>query len=214
MGHSPNRRPSSNDQRQFIKDQVGKAIQTICRSWDDANEAVTARGYSGSGDGSPVVMTSHVSDPTFSAALQPEAADDWIRRCKGVLTLLLRSSAESVGRNRWSGPFYPPTLESTFVACAWDLIELWPVNFGALIDRIYDLADQAKREWPEKPKPGQTIDGVEVGKRKNQVEICVECKGPVMGDASDPLARIDGRPYHRKPCYQTVWQRQKRKRGA
>ena len=91
---------------------------------------------------------------------------------------------------------------------------MWPVNFGSLRDRVFELADQARKEWPETPRKGEVVDGVKIGARTSQIETCVECGKVIGGGAADPLARIDGKPLHRTPCYQTRWQRNKRKKGA
>ena len=40
-----------------------------------------------------------------------------------------------------------------------------PKRVRKLFNRIYDLADQALREWPPTPKAGQVVDGVKVLER-------------------------------------------------
>lgn len=72
------------------------------------------------------------------------------------------------------------------------------------------LANEAKRRWPPTPKAGDVIEGVKVLETASAVEICTECHSPIGGNAADPLARIDGQPYHRQPCYNTVKRRRAR----
>lgn len=76
------------------------------------------------------------------------------------------------------------------------------------------LANEAKTRWPQIPRAGEIIDGVKVLEKTPTVEICVECDSPIGANAADPLARIDGLPYHRRPCYQTVWARNSRRQSS
>ena len=42
------------------------------------------------------------------------------------------------------------------------------------------------------------------------VALCTKCGRPILGGADDPLARIEGEPYHRTPCYRSERQRIRR----
>lgn len=86
------------------------------------------------------------------------------------------------------------------------------MNFDKLLSRIHGLANTARNEWPTTPKVGQVVDGVKVGQRNDSTEVCAECGKVALGNAADPIVRIDGKPYHRQPCYNTVYVRRQRAR--
>ena len=207
-------RPKDPMQRRRVADDLSVAIRTICAAWDQAEWDAASRGYPAGSLGN-IGSSWDTSDPTGDAAMRADYADDWLRRARLHTLTLLRLSAESVGRERrWTGPFRPSLLTETLVLCGTDLVELWPVNFGSLVLRFYGLSDQAKKQWPPTPRKGEVVDGVKVGDRGNSVEMCAECGKPIGATAADPLARIDGKPLHRKPCYNTVYVRNRRKAKA
>src|ERR1035437_5376637 len=106
---TPNRKPSDQATRRRISDDMASALGTICRSWNAATNAASARGYQSGGDGSPLVMTSTVADPTGNAAGNPDPADDWLKRARVIVLWLLSSSAG--GERQLTGPFNPPAWE-------------------------------------------------------------------------------------------------------
>jgi hypothetical protein len=188
------------------------ALTAICSAWDDAVEAARARGYqvrSGEVVGGPRKRT--FGDPTARKALQDDPAARWLSGARRALGVLLRFSPD---RRAWSGPFHPPALRGALLAAAEEVVWMWPKNVEVLIEWIHNLANTARVEWPPTPKPGDTIDGVTVGRKANPVETCTECGGVIGANAADPLARIDGKPYHRNPCYHTVYMRAKRRSGV
>ena len=234
MGIREHRPPPSRDQKQVQVASLCRALDAICDSWDDAVDAEQARGFANQSPGPRAaagVVRFDPNDPlhtrqqpgasgkahafgdqTGNQALVDDAAGRWLTAARRSLMLLLWASpADEPGERRWTGPFHPPRLRSTFKRAAEDVVELWPTNVAVLIEKIHVLANTARREWPPTPKVGQTVDGVVVGSRGDTSEVCTECGRVVGANASDPLARIDGKPYHRVPCYQTVWQRNRRR---
>ena len=206
-------RPKDPRERQRLCDDLSTAIRTICGAWELARWDAASRGYPAGSLGN-IGSSSDTSDPTFAAATRPDYADDWIRRVTKYSLVLLRASGATNHERRWTGPFSPPAMTETLVLCSSDLVELWPMNFGSLILRFYDLSDQAKKQWPPTPRKGEVVDGVKVGERASSVVPCTECGEPIAATAADPLARIDGKPYHRTPCYNTVYVRNRRKAKA
>lgn len=200
------RPPPSATQKEVQLTALCSAIDVICGAWESALEALDARGWT-SGER---VSGGAISDPTGSAALNGDVADKWLHDCKRNLGLLLGLSCGNGGL-RWRGPFVPPRLQSVLKRAAEDVIDIWPVNVALLIERIHRLANTARAEWPPQVHFGQIVDGIKVGEHLNQVEMCQHCGKPVAGGQADPIVRIDGRPYHRTPCYNTVWQQQKRR---
>ena len=202
-------RPKDPRERQRLRDDLSSSIRTICGAWDLAQWDAASRGYPAGSLGN-VGSSSDTSDPTFAAACHPDHADDWIRRTtKYTLVLLRASAATSRGERAWTGPFSPPAMTETLVLCASDLVELWPTNFGSLVLRLHDLSDQARKNWPPKPRRGEVVDGVKVGERTSNVETCTECKGPIAGGAPE-TRRIDGKPYCIRPCWETARKRKQR----
>ncbi len=217
---------SSTEQRQVVGEQrrvqldaLCRAIDAICDACDLAADSAEARGYpqrvSAAVTSAPLPPNDDpesmsgryvVGDPTGNAAIRPDVASRWIADARRLLALLLRLSP-SVQVN---GAFYPPRLRSALKRAAEEVVSIWPRNVALLFQRIHRLANVARREWPPTPEAGTKVGAVVVGQRGDESEVCTECKAPIGANAEDPLARIDGRPYHRRPCYQTVWQRQKR----
>jgi hypothetical protein len=229
---TPNRKPPDQATRKRISDDVALALRTICRSWNAATNAAAARGYGPTSTGpetAPGIVREDPKDPlharqmaavhakasargdrTGNAAVQLDnRADDWLKRARVIVLWLLSLSA--AGERQLTGPFNPPTMEAALSACVADLVDLWPLKFGSVVDRVYALANEAKREWPVKMKVGETDGDVKVGGRAPTLEMCAECKQPVTGGAVDPISRMDGKPYHRTPCYNTAYQRRRRK---
>ncbi len=158
--------------------------------------------------------SSHASafgDQTGNTAVQDDPASRWLRDVARYLALLLRMtpSDERIDdaprrgterHPRWNGPFYPPDLRQSLRRAAADVVELWPANCALLFERIHTLANVARREWPPTPPPGKEVDGVMVGAARDHTGVtCSGCGLYASGDASDPVGRIDGKPYHRKP---------------
>jgi hypothetical protein len=198
--------------KDFVRQQVTASIGQICDAWNDAHTAAAARGYPSGGEGGPSGVGGH-SDPTANRAMIADVADDWIRRARATLVLVLRFSG-SGSANRWTGPFDPVALRASLKEAGSDLVDIWPKRVQRVFDRLYDLADQALREWPPTPKPGTKFgegkDAIVVGKRADKSEICNECRQVIGGGAIDPISRLDGKPYHRKPCFETVRKRKQR----
>lgn len=217
-------------------------IDTICAAWPDALEAERSRGYGAQSPG-PRAAASEVrvdasdplhvhqmppanaqgssfGDPTGNAGIAPAGeAAAWLYDARGVLGLLLRSSGTEVwGERKWTGPFNPPAIIQTLKAAVGDVIEFWPTGTDRVLARLHDLANVARREWPPTPKPGTVVptpDGtVTVGKRGSVIEMCAECKQVIGGGAADPLRRLDGQPYHLRPCWETARKRKQRSKGS
>lgn len=221
-------------QKERITEVVEQDVRRICRAWPLAVDEASVRGYRSNGGG--VVPTevrvdpsdplhtrrsaltsakpAAFGDPTGSDALRDDLAMRWLTDARTSLLFLLATSAmQAPGERRWSGAFDPHKLEGSLCMAARDIVELWPMRVQGLLDKISRLAFDAAKAWPPTPRKGDVIDGVTVGGKSTTVEDCTECGGPIAGGAGDPLARIDGRPYHRTPCYQTVWQRNRRRAG-
>lgn len=66
-------------------------------------------------------------------------------------------------------------------------------------DAFHAWLDGGAKGLPEPPRAPDPM-----------VETCQECGKPVTGGRADPIVRVDGRPFHRKPCYNTAWRRKKR----
>ncbi len=157
------------------------------------------------------------ADPTGMIATSvPDKASVWLERSDREIRLLISlTSAEAPGERRWTGRHDElPNLRETAKRAAADLIETWPRNIARLIGSIERLANDAAAEWPPTPKPGTTVDGVKIGGRAPDLEYCAECKQPVTGGPDDPIARVDGKPYHRRPCYMTAYMRRQRAGAA
>ena len=213
-------------------------IDRICGAWDAAVDQERARGFARQSPGPRAaagIIRPDPNDPlharqmpgasstgaafgdtTGNQAIQADYAGVWLDEAQRCLLLLLRvSPADERPERRRTGPFHPPSLRETLRRAAQDVVELWPVNIELLIERLHRLADSAAVRWPPRPRAGQTIETPEgpvtVLKKGNPVEMCNECRGPVVGNAGDPIRRLDGRPYHARPCYETVRKRKQRR---
>jgi hypothetical protein len=134
------------------------------------------------------------------------------REVKAISAAILKAIEDvdsPQGRDRSSGPVSGGDVSDPTLAAALSRNE---VREGALkwLRDLTRLANDAKRIWPAQPKAGDVIDGVKVLEKASTAVICVECGAPIGANAADPLARIDGRPFHRRPCYDTVSQRRRR----
>lgn len=150
-------------------------------------------------------------DQTGNTAVQADPAGRWLRDTRRCLALLLRmtSADERIDNTprfgterhpRFNGPFYPPYLRQSLRRAASDVVSLWPTNCALLFERIHNLANVARAEWPPTPKLNEVIDGVTVGSARDRTgATCEGCGLYASGDASDPVGRINGKPYHRKP---------------
>lgn len=203
-------------QKRLITEASKSSIGRICDCWDTAQQAAWDRGYqirAGEQARSEQRKGDH-SDPVCDKAsvvdIHPDRAETWIRNGNICLVKLLSlSSADGIGR--WTGPFHPPTLRNALSQAVADLVDTWPIKTQHMLNKIDALASDGMTFWPPTPQPGDVIGDVKVGEKYNEVVMCTECRSPVVGGAGDPIARIDGKPFHRKPCYQTVWQRNARR---
>ena len=201
-------------QRKFTREALHRAIEVICLAWTSAKESESSWGYS-SGKGFDGAGSSHVGSDMAVAgpALQGNDSSKWLDNASETLTSLLAcADATQSGRSpRWTGPFWPPKMQRTFCEAADEMVALWPARCERIFNRLYQLADTAAREWPATPAIGQEIDGIKVGERLPQIEVCAECRGPVAGGAADPIRRLEGIPYHKEPCYETARKRRYRR---
>lgn len=196
--------------KDYVRQQVTGSIGQICDAWPDAIAAAESIGFP-TGQGGRSGIGGH-GDPTANKAMNPDAAIDWMRRARILLVLILRCSAGSGRGNRWMGPFNPKVMRTTLMGAGGDLVELWPVRVQRVFAHLYDLADEALREWPPTPAKGTVIDGVKVLERTRVGDECAGCGKYVAGDANDPIRRLDGKPYHERPCYEKM--RKRRQRAA
>lgn len=233
MAHTP-----TLEQKQEQAKALVRAIDRICDAWADAEEAAAARGYLTASPGpseAPALKSPHdKADPLHARTMspakaghggggdggmvahvsRPDVAGQWLNASRRHLAVLLWfSTAADRGERRWTGPFNPPALRANLKAAATELIDWWPKNVDRLLQKIVSLANFACQEWPATPKAGTTVDGVKVLEKGNAVEVCAECHQPAVGGALDPVVRFEGKVFHRKPCYNTAWQRQNRKKG-
>lgn len=196
--------------KDFAREQVTGSIGQICDAWPDAQMAADAVGFPTGNGGDRSGKGGH-GDPTMHKAMNPEAAIAWMRRARSILVLVLKMSATPGKASRWLGPFDPLAMRVTLKEAGAELVDLWPVGAQRVFNRLYDLADEALREWPPTPAEGSRVDGIVVGKPGIAVDICPECLKPVYGGGADPKVRApDGNSYHRTPCYNSLWQRQER----
>lgn len=200
--------PEKKSHKDFVRQQVTGAIGQICDAWNDAHEAAWARGYPRGGEGGSGGIGGH-GDPTGNRAMQADAAEDWIRRARKYLAVVLAYSASDIAR---TGPFDPVRLKSYLQQAGKDLVDMWPKGAQRLFNRLYDLADQALREWPPMLKAGDIHDGVTVLRKGNEVDVCYECRLPVAGGVADPrvISKDGNKSFHRTPCYNTWYVRQQR----
>jgi hypothetical protein len=178
-------------QKRFQLDAAHNAVRRICETWPVALDA--ARSFGQESIGENVGSSSKVANPTMHAGLQTDVAAKWIRDVRNVIRA-------------------PDPMASHLHRVVDALVQHWPSGTTHFLDSLVALANRGVREWPPQPRFGEVVDGVKVGSRGDQLEYCTECRQPVTGDAADPISRIDGKPFHRKPCYQTVWQRNDRAR--
>ena len=201
----PERQKSHKD---YAREQVVGAIGQICDAWNDAHEAAWSRGYPSGGSGGSGGIGGH-GDPTGNRAMIPDSAEDWIKRATSALVFVLRFSTNDTGA-RWTGSFNPVLMKRDLQRAGVELVEIWPRRIQSLLNRLYDLADQALREWPPTPHKGEVIGDVRVLERTRTGDDCAKCGRYVAGDASDPIRRLDGKPYHQQPCYEAMRKRKQR----
>lgn len=212
MVHTSNRPPSP-EQRAMIQDSCRRDIRAICAAWPAALDESQAHGYGSGFDPNGTGITGKtVGDPTGDRAMRPDEAHLWLSEARRTLALLLKLADTSRVRNerQWTGSFDPSRLTESFCAAADEIIDTWPLRVQRILDRLTYMASTAAAKWPPTPRKGQVIDGIEVGKSAPPLERCVECGDLILATVTDPLARIDGNPYHRKPCYNTVYVRRRR----
>jgi hypothetical protein len=81
---------------------------------------------------------------------------------------------------------------------------IWLADARRWADRAIIIANQAMFLWPPLAAKGDTVAGITVGQRGNNIEVCGLCAQPVSGGHNDPIRRINGLPFHGKSCWYTV----------
>lgn len=171
-----------------------RAVDNIARAWPLAVEDANARGYPSA------VMQPHTggseSTSVESAALRPSRAVAWLAELYDVQNLLFTNTAGH------SYVLYTPSVFQQHAhAYVERMLRQWMPQTEQTIRRTITLANKAQLWWPPTPVKGATIQGVSVGQRGNDVQICAYCDEPVAGGAQDPLRRIDDDVFHKSPCW-------------
>lgn len=197
--------------RQHRLDSVLNSIERICGAWNDALEAEASIGYPSGGQSLGSGTTDSTGEKAVNLAKYGDPAAQWMHKSRCALGVLLYYAAAD-GEGRWTGAFYPPKLRSVFMRAAKDWDALRPRNMDRLFVRIIDLGNEAANRWPATPTKGKKVGDVVVGLRSTTGEDCAGCGRYVAGGIADPIVRLDGKPYHRQPCYNTAYQRKRRSR--
>lgn len=226
------RAPPTNAQKDEQVAGLCRAIDTICDAWIDADAARFARGFARQSPGPKAAAGEVRQDPadplharqmpaasskpsafgdqTGNAAMEPDVADEWVtdvRRMLGVLLIFAEGGC--------IGAFSPPRMRGALRTAARNMVELWPKNVAVLIERIHRLANTARVEWPATPKPGTPVGDIIVGGGRAETgATCAECTRWIVGNVVDPISRINGKPYHRQPCFDTAKRRADRQRAT
>lgn len=175
-----------------------KAVDVICDAWPEAQEDDTSvlRGHGYDAQRQPV---GDHGDPTGNAAIRPNKASAWIIELRQLAYMYLDAPL----------PHTPSQLRRQWHRVLNEHQTGWSPQAVA---RLYNLANNALAWWPhDKVKPGQVVNGVTVGERGNDVEVCGLCKQPAPSGRDDNgqalLRRINGQAFHAagKGCYWKVW---------
>jgi hypothetical protein len=115
----------------------------------------------------------------------------------------------SGSRGGHSDPTYGATLRA-------NIADVWLAKTGQLRKDLWHQADMALKHWPPSPKPGDKIDGITIGTRTNQAELCWQCDQPATSgrDAAGrllvrrvPLAGGGTATLHTAGCYDKAWRK-------
>lgn len=200
--------------KEFAREQVTGAIGQICDAWPDAIRASAARGFGTGGSGGRQPQGDH-GDPVANKVLRfdrngdlkPDVADRWLRQARELLVYVLQFSPDDGG---WTGRFDPVRMRSALKRGGAEMVDLWPMRVQRVMRDLYELADTALREWPATPSKGEKVGEVTVLERNKTGDDCAKCGKYVAGDAGDPIRRLDGKPYHMTPCWETMRKRKAR----
>ena len=80
---------------------------------------------------------------------------------------------------------------------------LWLADARRWADQTVVLANRAMLLWPPLAAKGQTVGGVTVGQRTNNVELCVLCGKPVQPGNTRRVG-VDSDPVCKNPCWYTL----------
>lgn len=223
------RRPPTMSIRRREGQVLARAIECICEAAPRARESESYRGLTGAyfgilgappakiGDPTDPLHARTIrpakrvamplaQDPTSRTALAGSPVEKWLRRSRGWLVFLAAvEGTKTLPADVFLG-------RDVLTSCAITFCERWPRNAERLIDRIHGQANLARKLWPDKPKPGDIVDGVRVGGPARGAVRCGLCNGSIFGGVTDPMVRFKGTPYHQRPCYHTVWQRDRARR--
>jgi hypothetical protein len=189
-----------------------RAVDEIIRVWPHAQVDADARGFpSGGGGETGRSAKGDHSDPTGRIAMTPGKAVAWLADLHDVVLEVAGGEPAAWDNHGLVAKILHNAVEA--------LAGAWPA-LGDRRDALYRLADAGSKWWPPPPKKGDTVRGVTVGQRGNQVEDCGLCGEPAPGGKNDAgqllVRRIDGVPYHniavtkQGACYWLVWRQRRR----
>jgi hypothetical protein len=191
-------------------------IDTICDAWPHALNDVdaigygTGRTYDGTSRGGSELTGVEAAAEQLLERGSPAVA--FIAELADVVVDLTRQSSHPDGH-----PWTPSNARRPLHDAVDELMgELpperhWPAGPRGLLRRVERLASSAELWWPHQPlRKGQVVDGVTVGERGNQAELCHLCQIPVVSGRDsygNPILKRDahGNPYHSVPCYFQMW---------
>jgi hypothetical protein len=189
------------DQRNDQLRQARRCANRICDAWPLAMQAAAAIGYPTGGEAG-----SSSEDPVLNAALKQDRASRWLVETRR----LMAAWCVSAGVDFDAARFKPNTHRALILESIETVIKEWPHWTEAALSGLVRLANVAAKEWPPTPRRGDVIDGVTVGERSETGDTCSSCGRYIAGSAADPVRRIDGAPYHKSPCWETVRKRRRR----
>lgn len=188
-----------------------RAADLVCDTWPAALSDIDVIGFPPST--MPAGRGGGDSSSVETAILNPSVAVGWVAELHDVILKVLTAAwpGSAVGIV-WEPDRVRPVLHGAIdelKASGWtldDLVDFDPrsPNHRRDVFGLERLADAAARSWPAPARTGHNVDGVTVGARGNQTEICALCELPVAGGHGDPIRRIDGQPYHGRSCWFTV----------
>lgn len=196
-------------------------IDQCCDTWPVALLDAGCRGFpsavmqprtSGGGeevDGEQISFTS-----VERAGNRPDFATAWIAELGDVLGLFGLPATPQRG-----GSWDASRVRVPWHRAAEELLSDWPPLAESATKRLSVLANMARAHWPAPVRRGQSVGGVVVGERGNQVEVCGLCGEPAPGGRNEAgqllVRRIDGVAFHATAagslpaCFWVVW-RQRR----